>query len=261
MKTYFARLTWNTHHWRKPAGRISRGETGTYVAKHGYGHEEWLNRSEWTFGGWRYAFIEPVRRSRSKREGQHISLNLFTISPDKQRWFVGTLVDAEVIDSKTSTRAWKEFKRRGWVKEMRAELALVGCDPDDIDLTHDGHESFNIRFRPEQLRMFRPSKPAPASLSRLARYQLVEGKASDSAAFRRRTGTGGRVRNPPWQRDELILALDLYMRAGRRVLDDTDPRALGGHIESRVERSEAQAEALLWQHERGSAGSNDESSP
>lgn len=29
-------------------------------------------------------------------------------------------------------------------------------------------------------------------------------------------------RNPPWERDELILALDLYLRQG--LLDDTDPR-------------------------------------
>ncbi len=30
-------------------------------------------------------------------------------------------------------------------------------------------------------------------------------------------------RNPPWLREELILALALYMRAGRRVLHATDP--------------------------------------
>jgi hypothetical protein len=29
-----------------------------------------------------------------------------------------------------------------------------------------------------------------------------------------------RQRNPDWQRDELILALDLYLRLGRRVPDD-----------------------------------------
>jgi hypothetical protein len=30
-------------------------------------------------------------------------------------------------------------------------------------------------------------------------------------------------RNPPWERDELILALDLYVRAGRKVLDGRHP--------------------------------------
>jgi len=35
-------------------------------------------------------------------------------------------------------------------------------------------------------------------------------------------GSSGGRRNPTWQRDELILALDLYFRLGRRVPDDTD---------------------------------------
>jgi 5-methylcytosine-specific restriction enzyme A len=34
----------------------------------------------------------------------------------------------------------------------------------------------------------------------------------------------GRGRSPPWERDELILALDLYMRAG--LVDDTDRRVI-----------------------------------
>jgi 5-methylcytosine-specific restriction protein A len=34
------------------------------------------------------------------------------------------------------------------------------------------------------------------------------------------------TRNPPWQRDELILALDLYVRLGRVVGDDTAPEVV-----------------------------------
>lgn len=33
----------------------------------------------------------------------------------------------------------------------------------------------------------------------------------------------GKTRNPPWSRDELILALNLYFRAGRRGLDNKHP--------------------------------------
>jgi len=33
-------------------------------------------------------------------------------------------------------------------------------------------------------------------------------------------------RNPAWERDELILALDLYLQCGRKVLDDTDPQVV-----------------------------------
>jgi 5-methylcytosine-specific restriction protein A len=35
---------------------------------------------------------------------------------------------------------------------------------------------------------------------------------------------GGQRRNPPWERDELILALDLYLRVG--LVDDSDPRVI-----------------------------------
>jgi 5-methylcytosine-specific restriction protein A len=35
--------------------------------------------------------------------------------------------------------------------------------------------------------------------------------------------TMSRAQNPDWQRDELILALDLYLRSDRRVLDDNHP--------------------------------------
>ena len=33
-------------------------------------------------------------------------------------------------------------------------------------------------------------------------------------------------RNPPWHRDELILALDLYERLGRTVADDKHPEVI-----------------------------------
>ena len=33
-------------------------------------------------------------------------------------------------------------------------------------------------------------------------------------------------RNPPWARDELILALDLYLRLDRRLPNPTDPDAV-----------------------------------
>ena len=34
------------------------------------------------------------------------------------------------------------------------------------------------------------------------------------------------TKNPPWQRDELILALDLYVRHGGRYLSDTHPEVV-----------------------------------
>jgi hypothetical protein len=56
-----ARVTWNRDGWRLPSGFIPRSESGTYVGSHGYGHEEWLNRSAWILKGLRTKRSWPTR--------------------------------------------------------------------------------------------------------------------------------------------------------------------------------------------------------
>lgn len=50
----------------------------------------------------------------------------------------------------------------------------------------------------------------------------LEALGFEVVALNTQPGDGGR--NPTWERDELILALDLYMRNG--LIDDTDPRVI-----------------------------------
>lgn len=107
---------------RLPSGFIPRSESGTYVGSHGYGHEEWLNRSEWTVNGWRYAYVEGVSRAGEKLRGQTIDLLLFSIKPTKQRVVVGYISPAEVLDVQLAETAHAEFKKRGWLKTMVAEV-------------------------------------------------------------------------------------------------------------------------------------------
>src|SRR5215208_3900809 len=89
-----ARVTWNRDGWRLPSGFIPRSESGTYVGSHGYEHEEWLNRSEWTVKGWRYAYVEGVSRAGDNLRGQTIDLLLFSIKPSKRRVVVGYISQA-----------------------------------------------------------------------------------------------------------------------------------------------------------------------
>ena len=59
--------------------------------------------------------------------------------------------------------------------------------------------------------------------------QSMRRLSAESAALLERAWTEGEIGRPPrfnWQRDELILALDLYIRAGRRVLDETDSQVI-----------------------------------
>jgi hypothetical protein len=80
-ETYITRLTWNDAGWQKPCAALKRRGEKTYVATYGFGHEEWLNRSEWLVHGWRYAFLQGVHRSRKRLIGKQIRILLYTIDP------------------------------------------------------------------------------------------------------------------------------------------------------------------------------------
>jgi hypothetical protein len=103
------------------------------------------------------------------------------------------------------------------------EAALV-----DLPRGFDGHRTWRAISRAVG-DAFRPSRDLTAQLQRWADRLLgagaVEGidtgkwkflSIAEEPAVRRTT-------NPDWTRDELIIALDLYMRLGRRVADDSHP--------------------------------------
>jgi hypothetical protein len=78
-----ARITHNTEDWRKPSKKPAGLESSeTYSAKHGFGHEEWLFRTEWQIDGWRYAFIEGFNKSRHAYIGGPLDVTLFTFLPE-----------------------------------------------------------------------------------------------------------------------------------------------------------------------------------
>jgi 5-methylcytosine-specific restriction protein A len=67
-----------------------------------------------------------------------------------------------------------------------------------------------------------PLGPADFSGGEATVKRKLEGLGFEVVALDPPSGDHGR--NPPWERDELILALDLYVRAG--LVDDTDPRVI-----------------------------------
>lgn len=148
-----ARVTWNRDGWRLPSGFIKRGEVGTYVGSHGYGHEEWLNRSEWTVNGWRYAYVEGVSRAGEKLRGRKLDLLLFAINPGRQRVVVGYISPAEVLDVQLAESAHAEFKKRGWLKTMVSEVRERTGDvkkfAKDVDFPFS---VANIRWKSEMAR-------------------------------------------------------------------------------------------------------------
>lgn len=115
------RISYNSSEWQRPTGDARKfEETGTYNHTHGFGHEDWLFRSEWLIDGWRYAFIQGVNKSHAKlvKAGQPIDLTLFTIQSDKKRRYVATIEAVECLNDQQAEDALDEFKRRGWFHIM-----------------------------------------------------------------------------------------------------------------------------------------------
>ena len=120
------RIAYNSAEWQRPTGEAKTSEGGdTYNRQHGFGHEDWLFRSEWLIDGWRYAFIQGVNKSHAKlvKAGQPFDLTLFTIQPDKKRRYVATIRGVECLDDQQAEDALKEFKQRGWHNTMSSTCA------------------------------------------------------------------------------------------------------------------------------------------
>jgi len=125
--SYLARLCWNSTNWVRPPGEAAKSEHGdTYNAEMGFGHEEWLFNYQWILDGWKYGFLQPVNRSLAKVQGKTLDVRLYTISPGRHWYYVGHLRSCEVLTEEAAEAARKEFKRRGWFKDMMSHLRQVG---------------------------------------------------------------------------------------------------------------------------------------
>src|SRR4051812_8964034 len=98
LDTYITRIAWNGHNWEKPSGLAARMETGTYVTRARFGHEEWLNRDAWHINGWRYGFLQGVNKAWNKRQNERMNIRLFAINPASERVYVGEIRNAQIID-------------------------------------------------------------------------------------------------------------------------------------------------------------------
>jgi len=198
------RISFNSAAWRKPTGDARKYESpSTYNFKYGFGHEDWLFRSEWLIDGWRYAFIQGVNKGHSQlvKRGQPINLTLFTIEPDKRRRYVAEIRDVECLDNHQSKDALAIFKKNGWYETMRREVKAVGGDASALGATRFAKNILNVRFRQENVTLF-PSnefaKPSGAVI-KLTRYQLYDlnDKRVSSAEHR---GTRTPPRAKAWMR-------------------------------------------------------------
>lgn len=173
---YLARLCWNSSNWVRPTGEAARSEQGdTYNAEMGFGHEEWLFNYQWILDGWKYGFLQPVNKSLAKVQGKTLDVRLYTISPGRHWYYVGHLRSCEVLTEEAADRARKEFKRRGWFKDMMSQLRQVGGNVAGLQYD-DATLLFNVRFRPEDAEIYDPMVPVGDrdAIRKLRRYTLVK---------------------------------------------------------------------------------------
>lgn len=147
-----ARLCWNTNEWRSPSGPAGKSPNkDVYENKYGYGHEEWLLDMSRLVDGVHYGFLQGAHHNRAKLEGSLTTLHLYTINSDtKERYWIGRIIDAEVISEEESRKIWLVYKKSGWNDEMAAQLGSVGLDAESIR-TARPERFFNLKFRTNDL--------------------------------------------------------------------------------------------------------------
>lgn len=165
----YCRICWNTANWRQPTGEARNLESGnSYVAKYGFGHEEWLFNLGWVLSGYqandpatyRYGFLQPISKYRESYKGQSGSICLYTITPSGNRVIVAIIENVYVPYDKELEWVLNKTTENGWLYAMQRDL-----DNLDIPITQLLNPSpswiANIRFRSEDIRFRDPWLAVP----------------------------------------------------------------------------------------------------
>lgn len=173
------RISYNSAGWRQPTGDARKYESAkTFNHINGFGHEDWLFRSDWLIDGWRYAFVQGVSKSRKDLLNSRVAfdLTLFTIEPNKRRRYVADLFAVEPLSHQQATEAIAEFRRRGWLKTMQREIKAVQGNANALGAAPWADHALNIRYRWENVKFFPEDTYASDDdpIRRLTRLRLFD---------------------------------------------------------------------------------------
>ena len=157
-----ARLCWNSQGWIKPSGVVGKSQNkNSYEYQAGYGHEEWLLDTTKLIDGYHYAFIQSIGSHRTTYVGHTFDISFYSINDKtKQRWWIGSIKNIQIISGEESSETLQIYKRNGWYDEMLDQLNLVCANTKKFQDSKP--ESFaNLKFRPEDLNLF--DEPLPFS--------------------------------------------------------------------------------------------------
>lgn len=149
-----ARVTWNTNGWIKPSGLTGKSTNASFENEYGFGHEEWLFDGDKVIDGYKYGFLEPIHKYRSKYEGKFFDLTLYTRDAESNKSFlVAKLKDVEVLMPEESEEILAYYKKEGWYDEMKADLYNLNLDSKQLDkwINEGDKQLFNVKFKASQL--------------------------------------------------------------------------------------------------------------
>ncbi len=171
-KEKIARICWNTYDWKRPSGSEGKSHTGTSYEKIvGFGHEEWLlDDTKVLPDGYHYGFLQPMNVKSKKHAGQTYDIHLFSISPYKQKVYIGCLKEAKGISFEESKKVFKYYKEKGWIEEMKQDIQIV--DGVVTDLTPAW--MFNVKFKFENAIINYSNPPILKKDSIGHRYNLMD---------------------------------------------------------------------------------------
>ena len=168
-----ARLCWNTNEWRRPSGRKGKSKSSdSYEKGMGFGHEEWLLDDSKIINGYHYGFLEQLRLKSDRHTGNIYDIHLFTISPNKQKVYIGCLRNVEVITIEESQEIYEIYQKKGWINEMQQDVLRV--EGTVMDFTPSF--MFNIKFKFEEAEICNSNQPIIKYDSIWHRYNLMDKK-------------------------------------------------------------------------------------
>lgn len=169
-----ARICWNTHDWKRPSGIEGKSRSNeSYEKISGFGHEEWLlDETKVLSDGYHYGFIQAMNTKTMKHAGQCYDIHLFTISPEKKKIYIGCLHNAIGISTEESKQVFKEYKKWGWIAEMKDDIEYVNGDVKSLNSSLFA----NVKFKMTEAKINYSNKPIIQNDSLGHRYNLMNKK-------------------------------------------------------------------------------------
>ena len=149
-----ARICNNDHNWKFPSKKeIKSSNERTYENISGFGHEEWLLDKERLFGGYHYAFLQPVNNAPDKHEENKYQIHLFFIGTNKHKGYVGYIDNVECLTQKQAEECLAFYQKKGWIKQMIEQIKEIHGDTKVIEkeIKTDARSIFNVRFKLEDV--------------------------------------------------------------------------------------------------------------